>query len=161
MGPWVTGKWFHWEKSLTDSNIYWRGEQHLLTHRSAGPRKSDIFFTSSIQSNMGWTRRANAKNNGNKLSVWSVNDKQSDIKLKNLKIKLMFLKMDDGCREIKTRVIIVVSQKRSKQWHPSLLGGDVMSVAFACNQTKIFIQWRSYYENEEMIIAVNAIYAIA
>lgn len=49
------------------------------------------------------------------MSVWSVNDKQSDIKLKNLKIKLMFLKMDDGCREIKTRVIIVVSQKRSKQ----------------------------------------------
>ena len=36
-----------------------------------------------------------------------------------------------------------------------------MSFAFACNQTKIFIQWRSYYENEEMIIAVNAIYAIA
>ena len=64
---------------------------------------------------MGWTRQANAKNNGNKLSVWSVNDKQSDIKLKNLKIQLMFLKMDDGCREIKTRVIIVVSQKRSKQ----------------------------------------------
>ena len=66
------------------------GREYLLTHRSAGPRKSDIFFTSSIQSNMGWTRRANAKNNGNKLAVWSVNDKQSDIKLKNLKIKLMF-----------------------------------------------------------------------
>lgn len=66
------------------------GRQYLLTHRSAGPRKSDIFFTSSIQSNMGWTRRANAKNNGNKFSVWSVNDKQGDIKLKNLKIKLMF-----------------------------------------------------------------------
>ena len=73
---------------------------------------------------MGWTRRANAKNNGNKLSVWSVNDKQSDIKLKNLKIKLMFLKMDDGCREIKNRVINCRSVKRdpNNDIHPYLVG---------------------------------------
>ena len=77
-------------RETTQQHLLKGGEQYLLTHRSAGPRKSDIFFTSSIQSNMGWTRRANAKNNGNKFSVWSVNDKQGDIKLKNLKIKLMF-----------------------------------------------------------------------
>ena len=47
----------------------------LLTHKSAGPRKSEIFLTSSMQSSMGCTCRANAKNNGNRFSTWSMDIK--------------------------------------------------------------------------------------